>query len=148
MAINIKPSFNATDIAAILAKKKQKFLDAILSGLSFVGESFVANARNTNTYKDHTGNLRSSIGYVVYFNGEQVQHNFEGKSGEGAATGAELANSIAADHPKGFVLVCVAGMEYALYVEAKGFDVITNSSIKALDDTKQMVARLQQKLRA
>lgn len=101
----------------------------------------VNHARTTDTYKDRTGNLRSSIGYVLYFNGQLVHENFqmsgvrmggsntEAKGSKGTKSGRDLAHEVALKHPTGFVAVIVAGMNYALFVEAKGFDVLTGATL-------------------
>jgi hypothetical protein len=155
MAVIIRPTFNASQIAKMIADKRLAIQNAIASGLAFIGETFVVNARNTNTYHDQTGNLRSSIGYCLYHNGEKVQFNFEGETSEGITKASELADEVAAEHPQGFVMVCVAGMEYAAAVEsgvrkggksAHAYDVITNSSIIAVREVKEMVVRLKSKI--
>lgn len=48
--------------------------EAIIQTLSYCGEVAVGFARNphNNDWHDHTGNLRSSIGYIVTFNGQNV----------------------------------------------------------------------------
>jgi hypothetical protein len=152
MAIKIKPKFSATDIAKWAIDVRAKVINAMLSRLQFVGESFIVNARNTNTYKDQTGNLRSSIGYLVSYNGSILGRNFEA-AGRGTTSGVEgmskaqqLAQDIADDYPQGFVLVCVAGMEYAASVESRGFDVITNSSMEAVSDLRDAMRDLKDKI--
>ncbi|GAH74567.1 unnamed protein product, partial [marine sediment metagenome] len=94
--------------------------------LAMVGENFVNDARNIKTYKDQTGNLRSSIGYIIARDGNIIQENIEGKA-EGRAQAKEIANEVLRENNKGFVLIVVAGMEYAAAVESKGYDVITGS---------------------
>lgn len=152
MAIKIKPKFSATDIAKWSADVRAKVINAMLSRLQYVGETFIVNARNTNTYQDQTGNLRSSIGYLVSYNGSILGRNFEA-AGRGSTSGAEgvskaqqLAQDIADNYPQGFVLVCVAGMDYAAAVESKGFDVITNSSTTAVTDLRQAMRELKDKI--
>lgn len=152
MAITIKPKFSATDIAKWSAEVRARVINAMLSRLQFVGESFIVNARNTNTYQDQTGNLRSSIGYLVSYNGSILGRNFEA-TGRGTTSGAEgvnkaqqLAQEIADGYPQGFVLVCVAGMDYAASVESKGYDVITNSSTTAVTDLRQAMRELKDKM--
>ena len=44
--------------------------------LQRAGEEFVKIARNSGKYIDHTGNLRSSIGYVIAINGKIGADNF------------------------------------------------------------------------
>jgi len=109
----------------------------IILTLAMVGESFVNDARNTKTYHDQTGNLRSSIGYIIAKNGEIIQENTQGTS-EGQSHAREIANEVLRQNTKGFILIGVAGMEYAAAVEAKGYDVITGSvpAAKALLKSK------------
>jgi hypothetical protein len=152
MAIKIKPKFSATDIAKWTIEVRAKVINAMLSRLQFVGESFVVNARSIDTYRDQTNNLRSSIGYVVVYNGNILSQGFEaagrgtGSGEEGVQKARKLAQDIADDYPQGFVLVCVAGMEYAASVESKGFDVITNSSMTAVTDLRDAMRELKDKI--
>jgi len=122
------------------------------SSLQRVGENFVNNARSVNSYLDQTGNLRSSIGYGIVKNGQVVTKNFERKNkaikkavqegGDGVDVGLRFLLQMALDHPRGYVLICVAGMKYAAAVEANGYDVITNSSSLATDELKESLAKL------
>ena len=98
----------------------------IIWTLAMVGESFVNDARNIKTYQDQTGNLRSSIGYIIAKDGVIIQENVEGKA-EGVAQARKIAREVLRDNSKGFILIVVAGMEYAAAVESKGYDVITGS---------------------
>lgn len=146
MAVLIKPKFNAAQIAKMMEPRKQRIYAAIISRLKFIGEQFVTNARNTDTYQDQTGNLRSSIGYVLYRDGQLLNADFPGSNGEGVAKGMALADEVAADHPTGFVLVGVAGMQYAAAVESRGYDVISNSSITAVSDLSRAMKDLKSKV--
>lgn len=100
----------------------------IVHNMQYIGERCVAIARDkhrSNTWGDVTGNLRSSIGYIVQVNGKPViQSNieaFEGKDGQKAHKGAPAARallkSLSGTKQSGVVLFVVAGMEYASYVE-------------------------------
>ena len=101
------------------------------------------------SFTDRTGNLRSSIGYKIFQNGISVSENFE-KSGKGSdpEKGVQKAKDFAdevarnTDFNTGFLLVCVAGMEYAVYVEGYGYDVITGSSLLAENDLKEAFRKL------
>ena len=46
---------------------------------------------------------------------------------EGAATGKELIRQLASSYADGLVLILVAGMNYAVYVEARGYNVINSA---------------------
>ncbi|MBA7580505.1 hypothetical protein ES695_01705 [Candidatus Atribacteria bacterium 1244-E10-H5-B2] len=115
----------------------------IIWALAMVGERFVNAARTKRTYKDQTGNLRSSIGYIIARDGNIIQENIEGKA-EGRSQAKKIANEVLRENKKGFVLIVVAGMEYAAAVESKGYDVITGSvpAAKALLKSKIKEYRL------
>lgn len=100
--------------------------------LTVLGEELVAYARDDRSslrhYEDQTGNLRSSIGYVIVQDGRIAFSAFNGQTEEGKAEGRKYAIDIAQSLSQNKTyLVWVAGMEYATYVEAKGYDVITGS---------------------
>ena len=50
---------------------------------------------------------------------------------------------MAATLPNSFSLIIVAGMNYAAYVEAKGYNVILPAQLKAMKDFPETVKRLQ-----
>ena len=91
------------------------------------------NAKLLNTYKDRTHLLRSSIGFVIYNHGEKVAESFGSTGGEKGSEGVEkgkrmaeeAAAQAAAQYPNDIVAVIVAAADYALYVESKGYDVIS-----------------------
>lgn len=97
-----------------------------------LGERVVKYARNDESaarhYTDRTGNLRSSIGYIVVQDGQVIDSAFKGKTSEGRQMGFDYAQKVANQLSKSKTyLVWVAGMEYASYVEARGYDVIQGS---------------------
>ena len=69
-----------------------------------------------------SGNLRSSIGYVVFKDGKPVNIAFEAVKGGhvGVHEGQRLAQQIGENYTDGYTLVVVAGMNYAVHVESKG----------------------------
>lgn len=106
------------------------------------GESAVAYARNeVNTYRDRTGNLRSSIGFMVAENGRVTQQSsfepIEKTSNrdfvplEGGERGRMLAESIVKDNDDAdFLGVLVAAMPYAYYVQnIHHLDVLAGASL-------------------
>ena len=107
----------------------RKVDDAIMVVNQKVGEDFVRDARQVNTYSDQTSNLRNSKGYTVVIDGGIVKEDYPG-GGVGAAEGRKAANEALMGVDEN-ALSMVAGMNYALYVEAKGYDVITGSVEKA-----------------
>lgn len=157
--IKVVPKATKQDIERFVRERMDRVETAVLLRLQFVGEKFVINARLRGTYKDRTGNLRSSVGYVVLKNGQQVYENFKTisgkvKEGESKVSGTkrgdvvakEVIAEIAQNYPTGFVLIAVAGMDYAASVESKGYDVISASSIDAQNDLEKGLKELKEKV--
>jgi hypothetical protein len=129
--MGITPNFTRGDVQ----KRFDAFLDQIvkqqIKRLQMLGEMCVNHARSIpkeQGFEDQTGNLRSSIGYMVFVDGVAV-HSFYKQVKEGATgikAGEALANKIGQDQP-GVCLVVTAGMNYALYLEAKGRNVLTGA---------------------
>ena len=61
--------------------------------------------------------------------------------------GALSITEIAAKYPKGYVLVVVAGMNYAVYVESKGRDVLTSAEKLAETELPKMLRQLKDNIR-
>lgn len=113
----------------------KKAEDAILKKLSYIGESVLVEARSNGDYMDQTGNLRTSIGYVILNDGRVVfKSSFDPvkpTATSGKSKGQELINSLKSEYSKGYVLLVVAGMEYGVYVEALGKNVLSSSKLLA-----------------
>ena len=141
----IKRLTPTTEIDRYIAGRVEAIKKALVYNLCAVGEQVLNAARLTNSYKDQTGNLRSSIGYVVAVDGEIVQMSSfdtvkEGR--EGSQGGKEYAMQLVWDFPHGIVLIVVAGMNYASYVSAKGYDVLDSSELLADKLVPQMLQQL------
>jgi hypothetical protein len=131
MGKGLTAQFNTSDIDRDLLKFQIGANKKIISVLSYVGEQFVNAARRSQTYRDITGNLRSSIGYTIVVNGIIKKNNLSGTS-EGQSRARGISNELAVG-TKGIVLIGFAGMEYSAAVESNGYDVITNSVKSASD---------------
>jgi hypothetical protein len=117
----------------------------LIRRLAHIGEQCVNQARSVNSYKDRTGNLRSSTGYVIVVDGNIVQmSSFETvKNGyEGSADGQKFARSLVNGFPEGIVLIVVAGMKYAASVSARGKDVLDSAELLAERLVPQMLKKL------
>jgi hypothetical protein len=168
MAVIVVPKFTKAEIKALMDKRREMIKKAILLNLKRVGETFVTRCRENRTYTDRTGNLRSSIGYVILHNGIQMNENFKkfpatksaetkkgsGESGgkpeadkDGVAVAKSMIDEVKGKYPKGFVLICVAGMEYAAAVEFMGYDVISNGAILAEAELKLALQRISKKIK-
>lgn len=111
--------------------------------LQRAGEEFVKIARKKGNYQDNTGNLRSSIGYVIVKDGDILTENYEqSTTGTDKQTGIREAKRLVSEltsvYSDGWVLVGVAAMPYAVYVEAIDCkDVVT----VAADHTEDWVRK-------
>lgn len=85
MVMGIRRRYTEADVAHALAEAVEAQKGAVARWLCYVGEAAVAEAREGGSYTDRTGNLRSSVGYVVSMDGRAVQ-----ASGFGGAGGAAV----------------------------------------------------------
>ncbi len=129
--MGLTPAFTQGDIRNFLNQSAARVHQVNIARLKRVGLQFVIDARTKADFTDQTGNLRSSIGFIIVFQGEIVESDFEGQTQEGQTKAEQFAFEVAMQHSRGYALIVVAGMEYAAAVEAKGKDVLTGSSAQA-----------------
>lgn len=98
-----------------------------------IGEDAVTHAKENKGYKDHTANLKNSISYALYKDGELVSQNIgqipePDATKEGQSQVSDNLTRFATEDgvvaPKGYTLIVVAGMNYGASVEAKGYNVL------------------------
>lgn len=153
--MGLVPKFLQSDIEKELQKRMKRIEDAIVRRLQFLGEKCLIEMRTNKTYQDQTGNLTSSMGYVIVANGSLIDtHGFNQSvvsmsGGAGTAHGAAggsigeaLAKEVAARFKSGFVLIVVAGMTYAAHVEARGYNVLTSAELLAEKELPKMLKAL------
>lgn len=132
----LTPMFGDADLLRWNLKFQRNATEKIIEALTYAGEYFVKLARENGAYNDITGNLRSSIEYVVIVDGDVVSDDFQGVANgpDGVINARRLATKLAQVHSKGFVLIGMAGMDYAMKVEQiNGKDVIASSQVKTND---------------
>lgn len=147
--MGLKANFTQTDIAQYLEKRRQAIEAVIIRNLQYLGEQCVNEARTNGDYVDRTGNLRSSVGYVVVARGQIVQSNFAtvASGNEGMGIGRSLAEKLSQQFKSGYALIVVAGMDYALYLEAAHHRNVLNSAEQyAKQKLPQIMAKLGKKL--
>lgn len=131
----IKPMFTKNDVRERFDNFLKEVEKAQIEALERLGEQCVTHARDIPAdvgFADRTGNLRSSIGYVIFKDGQAIRHNYEQvlEANEGIQAGQRLAEEVGSG-TKGICLVVTAGMNYATYVEAKGRDVLASAETLA-----------------
>ena len=154
------------EIENCIRQRSDALLQVAVRRFCYIGETVVNHARNLPSpnaakllenskrvpphqpnYIDWTANLRSSIGYKVAVDGQIVSTSgFQqvGQGSEGSKGGQKLADEIIAQHPRGIVLVVVAGMTYAKYVTSRGYDVIDSAEVLTDKMINEFVNKLRQ----
>ena len=139
--MGMKSNFSLEGIQAQHEIIVNNIVAVIEDALSLAATQLVTYAKELNTYTDRTNNLRSSIGFVLYKDGQKIGASFaksgvgvEGDGAQGTEKGENYAVDVAGKYQEGYVLVLAAGMHYAAYVEAKGYDVLTGASLKMDDE--------------
>lgn len=148
MNLSFKANFQMSDIAKIIQEDTQEWLDELMETFREQGREFTKRARAKTKaeggFGNITWNLRSSIGYCLVYQGRVIETYFPPIKGgtEGEQKGEDYAREIAllVDEADGVMLVMVAGMEYAAFVKAKGYDVIQSSSATFETQIKQLLA--------
>ncbi len=141
------------DIKNGMDAKMRRIVESSVQAMAFLGMKCVNYARSISPdigFTDRTGNLRSSIGFKVFVGGNAVQEDYRQvlDGSDGMAKGKALADSVGArcgEHQ--ILLVVTAGMEYAVYVESKGRQVITSSEQMAMQEWPSMKQRIDEMIR-
>jgi hypothetical protein len=138
-----KTHFSKSAIEKALLEHRNRIGAAVVMRLKFAGETFVTNARLNGSYNDITGNLRSSVGYIVATKGELIVENYQKvKSGsKGIEKAKAFVEKILKKYQHDYVLIAFAGENYAAHVEARGRDVITGSCLQLKKDLNQALAK-------
>lgn len=121
MPIKMTTDVNIVDL--YLKECTRILMEEINRGLYILGEKCVTKVRDRSyesSWIDHTGNLRSSIGYSVYNHGKKViesAFNIVKGGKEGAEAGRKMVEDLASQYAQTYALVILAGMNYAEQVE-------------------------------
>lgn len=150
----LTPMWSDKDVERWFSYYTDRAEEKIFLLLQRAGEEFVKIAREKGKYTDHTGNLRSSIGYAIVGNGKILSENFQLSSGKGTdkITGKQTAKRLTAElihlYNEGFVLIGVAGMKYAVIVESmENKDVISLAGMETEEYIKKQSRTLFDRLR-
>lgn len=93
----------------------------------------VRQKKHTPDFIDDTRNLRNSIGYMLLYDGQEIVANFKSE------VSRKIAQNAMNGETKGIVLILTAGMEYAMYVSSRGYDVLDTAEIFCKNKIKEMI---------
>lgn len=152
---------NPQEVDRMFAEAQVEYDYKAISWLKVLGERVVKYARQNGNYTDQTANLRNSIGYIIIQSNRVVYDSFVGSTTPRNVTrgepNAERAHQLGLNYAKkvgatlgGYktYLVWVAGMEYARYVEAKGYDVIQGSGDWVEANAQKLITEFDRYLKA
>ena len=114
-----------------------------------VGEEAVTFSKENKGYHDRTANLKNSISYALFKDGELVEQHIGKipKPKEDPIGQPQVADNLtryAAQEgvvkPHGYTLIVVAGMNYGKYVEDKGYNVLYLTQNYLREELKKVIA--------
>jgi hypothetical protein len=112
----------------------RKIDERVVFAFQNAADDAVNYAKTNHGYTQQTGALNSSTGYQLYRDGSLIHSRFEQSQfgtdkdsarAKGVAAGQTAAAQRASELGAHICTVIVAGMPYAIYVESKGYDVLT-----------------------
>lgn len=151
--MGIRMTTKLDEIHKVLMKEANRVERLTIRALSYLGEQCVSRVRDregNKSWYDQSGNLRSSVGYVIAYNGNIIQYsdfNQIKQGSEGVSVGKNLAKELVKRYPNDYVLVIVVGMNYAEYVERKdNKDVLASTELWAMDQVPKMLEKLKRQI--
>lgn len=151
--MGIRMATKLDEIHNTLMREAQRVERLTIRALSYLGEQCVIRVRDRGgdkSWYDQSGNLRSSVGYVIARNGSIIQYsdfNQVKQGAQGVKVGKDLAEELARRYSNDYVLVIVAGMNYAEYVEAMdNKDVLASTELWAIEQVPKMLEKLKKQI--
>lgn len=139
----ITPRFSDDDIKRMFEPAINAVVERQIQRLSYLGELCAKEAKENHTYNDDTGALTGSFGYFILIDGILYSLKFSASAHKIAVENyMSIIEITSLSYNHGVVLVVVAGMNYALYVESKGYNVLSSSEHLAQKELPRMLADL------
>lgn len=151
--MGIRMTTKLSEVHDMLMREAERVERLTIRALSKLGEQCVTKIRDRagdKSWYDQTGNLRSSVGYVIAHNKNIIQYstfNQVKQGSEGVKTGKDLAKELAKRYSNNYVLIVVAGMNYAEFVEAMdNKDVLASTELLAREQVPLMLEKLKRQI--
>lgn len=151
--MGIRMTTKLSEVHDMLMREAERVERLTIRALSKLGEQCVTKIRDRagdKSWYNQTGNLRSSVGYVIAHNKNIIQYstfNQVKQGSEGVKTGKDLAKELAKRYSNNYVLIVVAGMNYAEFVEAMdNKDVLASTELWAREQVPLMLEKLKRQI--
>ncbi len=127
------PRFSDNDIKIMLEEGLEEEKSNLIKILRRIGIEAVNKMREQGSYTDRTSNLRNSTGYLISVDGEIVDSLFNNAYGE------KYAFEVLSEFNDQIVLLIVAGMNYASYVESRGYNVLASGELTVRAEVNKLI---------
>lgn len=147
----LKAEFKVNGIRQLqqkLLEKKDALKRVLDMKLLQLAEEAVSHAKHNKGYKDRTANLKNSISFALFYDGQLVTKQIGqlSKPEEAPKEHRGVENNLDAFAqedgvvaPSGYSLIIVAGMEYGAHVEHKGYNVLHLTRYYLHDEMKKIL---------
>lgn len=147
----LKAEFKVEGIRQLQQKlnEKREALKRVLDmKLLQLAEEAVSHAKHNKGYKDRTANLKNSISFALFYDGQLVTKQIGqlSKPEDAPKEHGGVENNLDAFAqedgvvaPSGYSLIIVAGMEYGAHVEHKGYNVLHLTRYYLHDEMKKIL---------
>lgn len=147
----LKAEFKVNGIRQLqqkLYEKKEALKRVLDMKLLQLAEEAVSHAKHNKGYKDRTANLKNSISFALFYDGQLVTKQIGqlSKPEEAPKEHRGVENNLDAFAqedgvvaPSGYSLIIVAGMEYGAHVEHKGYNVLHLTRYYLHDEMKKIL---------
>ena len=131
-----------------LNQVKESVDNRLAMELRQVGEEAVTFSKENKGYRDRTANLKNSISYALFKDGELLEQHIgnipkpnEDAGGQAQVTDnrSRYATQEGVVKPHGYTLIVVAGMNYGKYVEDKGYNVLYLTQNYLREELKKVI---------
>lgn len=130
-----------------LMERREIMVNYLTNALSELGERAVTYSKDNKGYQDHTANLKNTIDFALFLDGELVcvgdHKELNGTEKEKAHFIPDAALKYAQQQgvvaPKGYSLVIVSGVDYGQHVENKGYNVLHLTKFFLKDEMKKII---------
>lgn len=131
-----------------LNEKKEALKRVLDMKLLQLAEEAVSHAKHNKGYKDRTANLKNSISFALFYDGQLVTKQIgqlskpeeAPKEHRGTETNLDsFAQEDGVVASSGYSLIIVAGMEYGAHVEHKGYNVLHLTRYYLRDEMKKIL---------
>lgn len=147
----IKAEFKVEGLKALQQKLNQRreALKRVLDmKLMQLAEEAVTHAKQNKGYKDRTANLKNSISFALFYDGQlvtkavgKIPNPKEAPKDHNGVEGnlEQFCSESGVVAPSGYSLIIVAGMEYGTYVEHRGYNVLHLTKYFLRDEMKKIL---------